>query len=126
MTQNLGTSWNFSVKGFRRYGRLKLPFFQKTAKSAYSGYPAKTSPNFLVLALVMASPEVRLQKILAFRIFPRCLHTQKTKKMTKKYPKMTIFWHFFNFFLKLMILSSPKLPCINISFVQTYSQSYSY
>merc|ERR1711954_331465 len=34
---------------------------------------------------------------------------QKWPKMT---PKMNIFWHFFNFFQKILVLMPPKLLCI--------------
>ena len=130
MTQNLGTSWNFSVKGFRRYTPLKLTIFQKTAISAYFGHPEIPRPNFHVPVLATASPGIDLVNSLAFRVSLQQFLTKKMKKngqkMAKNDQKMAIIWQFFNFFQKILVLMPPKLLSIFWPFVPTYSQSSSH
>ena len=130
LTQNLGTSWNFSVKGFRRYTPLKLTIFQKTAISAYFGHPEIPRPNFHVPVLATASPGIDLVNSLAFRVSLQQFLTKKMKKngqkMAKNDQKMAIIWQFFNFFQKILVLMPPKLLSIFWPFVPTYSQSSSH
>ena len=108
---------------------FKVALLPKNSHISLFWVPCQNQPKFFGSSIGYGLPRGSSTKNTGIQDLPKMPPYSKNEKndqkMTKKYPKMTIFLHFFNFFIKLIILSSPKLPCINISFVQTYSQSYS-
>ena len=92
--------------------------------------PWDTEAKFSCSSIDYSFPRHRPSKKFGIQGIPATVSNSKNKKnsqkMAKNDLKLSIFWQFFNFFQKILVLMPPKLLCIFWPFVPTYSQSSSH